>query len=157
MNSELHTSQVRLLLLSCSKAKRQSTGKVAALDLYDGPSFRVLRRFLSTAECKTNLDVIILSARYGFITPQKRIAAYDVRMAPGGGPTPNKLRAQLSAFTTGKYYSEVFLNLGADYLSRLPDLETVLEGSPAILTAQGRIGEKLHGMKQWLFNSEAAQ
>ncbi|WP_054853327.1 hypothetical protein [Vulcanisaeta distributa] len=42
-----------------------------ALDMYDGPEFRILRRFRSC------VDVFILSARYGIISGERRIIPYD--------------------------------------------------------------------------------
>lgn len=156
MSEELpETHQRRLLFLSCSKAKRQLSGKVAALNLYDGPAFRVLRKYYSISGDLDALDVIILSARYGFISPLKLITTYDQRLGSKGGPSPAKLRSQLAEVTIGRCYSEVFINLGVDYLSRLPDLETVLDGSPTIIRAHGRIGERLHELKKWLSHDEA--
>jgi hypothetical protein len=143
---------LRLLILSCSKAKRRVNGRVAALNLYDGPAFRVLRRFFLISDDVTNLDVLILSARYGFISPEKPIATYDQRMRSDDEWTTAKLRSQFTAMTVEKNYSEVFINLGLDYLSRLPDVASILHGRPVIHTAQGRIGEKLHDMKEWLFH-----
>ncbi|WP_243678673.1 hypothetical protein [Vulcanisaeta distributa] len=42
-----------------------------ALDMYDGPEFRVLRQFRGCA------DVFILSARYGIISGDRWIIPYD--------------------------------------------------------------------------------
>jgi hypothetical protein len=143
--------QQRLLILSCSKAKNPASRSVPAIDLYDGPAFRVLRRFISSSDVSAELDIVILSAKHGFISPSTLIAAYDQRMDPDTAMPSARLREQLAAFTVGKRYSEVFINLGSDYFSRLPDIETVLDGRPSILIARGRIGQRLHSLKEWLF------
>ena len=145
--------QRRLLILSCSKAKRRTNQAVQAIELYDGPAFRVLRRFISNSDISAELDIIILSAKHGFLSSSTHIVTYDKRMDSHTVLPPAKLREQLAVFTLGKHYSEVFVNLGADYVSHLPDLKTVLDGSPSVLTARGRIGERLHGLKEWLFNN----
>ena len=142
----------RLLILSCSKAKSSNGGRIPALARYDGPAFRVLRRFISVSGDYTTVDILILSARYGFISPRKQIASYDQPMGLGGGPPAAKLLSQLTARTAGKRYAKVFINLGADYLSRLPDLPSILAGNPVIVLAEGRIGKRLHDMKAWLFD-----
>jgi hypothetical protein len=143
----------RLLILSCSKAKRSTGQPHPAIDLYNGPAFRVLRRYISSPGFCAELDVVILSAKHGFISSSTVIAPYDQRMRPGTALAPATLRHQLAGFTVGRSYSNVFVNLGADYVSRLPELRTVLAGSPGIFMAKGRIGEKLHSLKEWLFSS----
>ena len=156
MNKALKTSVVyqrRLLILSCSKAKRRTSLAVQAIELYDGPAFRVVRRFISNSDISADLDIIILSAKHGFLSSSTRIATYDLRMGSNTVPPPTKLREQLAVCTLGQHYSEVFINLGSDYLSHLPDLKTVLDGPPSVLTARGRIGERLHSLKEWLFNT----
>lgn len=146
-------SRQRLLILSCSKAKSVTGQSVPAIDLYNGPAFRVLRRYISSSDLSAELDIVILSAKHGFISSSKVIASYDQRMRRDTVLPSATLRHQLAAFTTGKRYSKVFVSLGADYVSRLPELETVLAGHPSILIAKGRIGEKLHSLKEWLFST----
>ena len=62
-----------LLILGCSQAKKKISG--VALDVYDGPIFRTLRRRLP--EIDKNLAVYILSAKYGFIQSKSEIDWYD--------------------------------------------------------------------------------
>jgi hypothetical protein len=40
------TPERRLLILACSATKRSEPGRIHALIRYDGPSYRVVRRFL---------------------------------------------------------------------------------------------------------------
>src|SRR5437016_1765236 len=69
----------RLLLLACSRRKRPDEGLIAAIERYDGPAFRVLRRYSrGTDDC--GLAIYILSAEFGLIHAGKRIPAYDRRM-----------------------------------------------------------------------------
>ena len=56
----------RLLILSCSKAKRADCGLLPAIDRYDGPFFRVLRRYLRQQPADPPV-VHILSAEFGLI------------------------------------------------------------------------------------------
>src|SRR5688500_18586744 len=99
----------RLLILSCSKSKKDAPGKQEALALYDGPAFRVLRRFMSKMEAPYRLDVLILSARYGFILGSTKITSYDARITSHSRPNPQTLQSQLRRHTRGKRYSEVFV------------------------------------------------
>ncbi len=62
-----HTaSPARLLILGCSKAKTKHDELVPAIQRYDGPPFRVLRRYLRLRYDPV-LRVYILSAEYGII------------------------------------------------------------------------------------------
>jgi len=58
----------RLLILSCSQRKRPDPGLLPAIERYDGPVFQVVRRYLREQPAGSKqLDVFILSARYGLI------------------------------------------------------------------------------------------
>ena len=58
----------RLLILSCSQRKHTSLDPLPAIERYDGPLFKVLRRFLRESSHQArDLDVFILSAAYGLI------------------------------------------------------------------------------------------
>lgn len=66
----------RLLFLNCSARKRASPEALAALDRYDGPTFRTVRRYLKKTR-DSELRLLVLSARYGFISGDERIPNYD--------------------------------------------------------------------------------
>src|SRR5438105_981754 len=93
----------RLLLLSCSQRKLDTSGKIPALQRYDGPAFQVVRRYLR----ETNdplLHVCVLSAEYGIIAADDRIADYDrtmdtERAAALRESTLDKLKAVLRQHT----------------------------------------------------------
>ena len=63
----------RLLILGCSQKKRPDSGLLPALDRYDGPMFRVLRKCLR--ECPggaQGLETYILSAEFGLMQASTR-------------------------------------------------------------------------------------
>jgi len=63
-----------LLILPCSKRKKP-VSKAQALELYDGPFYRVVRKAKPQ-----NLDILILSAKYGLISSNESISYYDQMM-----------------------------------------------------------------------------
>ncbi len=74
----------RCLILGCSETKVATPDNVPAIDRYDGPPFRVLRRFLadrSPMNPKSDLDVFILSAQFGLIRDEQPIPIYDRHMS----------------------------------------------------------------------------
>src|SRR5438445_10199224 len=70
----------RLLIISCSQRKKPDAGLLPAIDRYDGPAFRVLRKFLGEAPADPPV-VLILSAKYGLIEAAQPIPEYDCRMS----------------------------------------------------------------------------
>src|SRR6266508_7023102 len=70
----------RLLILSCSQRKALAKGRLPAIDRYDGPAFRVLRKYLRESPSGAP-TVLILSAKYGLIESDRRIPPYDRRLS----------------------------------------------------------------------------
>lgn len=58
-----------LLILSCSKTKK-NIDRTPAIELYDGMYYKVLKKNYPT---NANLDILILSAKYGLIESNELI------------------------------------------------------------------------------------
>src|SRR5688572_5303367 len=106
----------RCLILGCSESKIETAGKIPALDRYDGPPFRVLRRFLTDvppSDPRRQLDVFVLSAEYGLIKEEQEIPVYDQRMTPqrAGELQPDVLRIFQEKIAS-QNYEELFLSMG---------------------------------------------
>jgi hypothetical protein len=117
----------RCLILSCTQAKRGDERPLPALERYDGPAFRVVRRFLRQADpALRDVDVYVLSARYGLISANQRIADYDQRMTPArvAELRPEVLSRLREILSQG--YAEVFLSLGRSYLQAVNGFEALV-------------------------------
>src|SRR5436853_1489062 len=66
----------RLLILACSQKKKSGAQNLPAVERYDGPTFRVLRKFLGELPQEAP-HVLILSAQYGLIEASHNIPHYD--------------------------------------------------------------------------------
>jgi len=135
-----------LLILPCSKRKR-SVPTAPATDLYDGPFYRILRK-----QKLPNLDVLILSAKYGLIEADRIIVNYDQKMT---GQRARELSQGVKekleeAITIGRH-KEVFVNLGSRYMTGLCASKNVLDRCNASY-ATGPIGKRLHQLKVWLID-----
>ncbi|MCY4654899.1 MAG: tRNA-guanine transglycosylase DpdA [Dehalococcoidia bacterium] len=146
----------RLLILGCSNPKRASAGILPALDRYDGPAYRVLRKFLRERQWPQDVSIAILSAKYGLFGSLKGIEDYDQRMSPEivGG-----MIAECST-TLGKWmrsgsHRSVHLSLGKDYIPAVRPGLDALGLSPEVFS--GGIGEKLHQIKNFLNGSSSVQ
>jgi hypothetical protein len=69
----------RLLIISCSKSKCPNPPLMPAIDCYDGPAFRVLRRFVREHP-EHAPEVWIMSAKYGLLAANSRIPFYNQPM-----------------------------------------------------------------------------
>lgn len=146
------SSNLRLLILSCSRTKRSDQDLLPALERYDGPAYRVINKFLRVYPSeKQSLDVYILSARFGLISDDERIPNYDHRMTPQRvkelqKPTLNELDQILN----DKQYQEFFISMGKDYLRVLDGYKSLTSTNLNVTVSQGSMGCKLAELRNWL-------
>jgi hypothetical protein len=138
----------QLIVLGCSATKVEAEGSLPAIDLYDGPTFRVLRSYLRDYRWPQPLSVAVLSAKYGIIGGISHIFTYDQRMtserASELAPAVSKTLLEWSPS-----HRRIDLVLGQDYLRSIND--TVLSCSkPAVQVVEGPIGVKLNRLHDLL-------
>jgi hypothetical protein len=142
--------KTRLLILSCSARKTTAPGLIPALDRYDGQFFRIFKKALRDGYAQ-NVQLAILSARFGLLNTYTLIPDYDQRMTPEQCEAKKPLvQENLNMWLDDMRYSETFVNLGKDY-------QPLIEGMPGLATAtfaSGQIGERAHQLKEWLCQSE---
>ena len=160
---------MNLLIISCSERKielpvkpeykNRSTIEIPAIDLYDGPTYRCLRKFRDTDKFPNNhgfpynLRILILSAKYGLIFPETEIENYDLKMTISHAARM-AVEVQCNLIRCLEFYDlayggtdEVFINLGKTYMRTL---EGFGWGTIATKQASGGIGLKTQQMKAWL-------
>lgn len=137
-----------LLILGCSATKRRTSHSLPAIQLYDGPAYRVLRKRLKIRGGRPTIWV--LSAKYGLVKANHLITAYDAKM--------NRRRAQelrnqvekfIERFAPPGRFNGIFIWAGKEYLAALP---TSFLARCSVHVAEGRIGEKLKLLKEWCNN-----
>ncbi len=142
----------KLLILGCSDLKRDSAGLLPALDRYDGPAYRVLRKFLREHHWPTNVSVGVLSAEHGLFGIFKRIPNYDKRM---DRQTATARANECSRVLTkwADTHTTIDIALGRDYLPAIHPALDKIAITPTIFA--GAIGEKLSQVKTFLEHSHA--
>ena len=145
-----------LLIISCSQRKIETPGLLPAIDRYDGPTYRTLRKFCPDGLPPLNLDVVIISAKYGLLRSKQLIESYDQRMTEKRADELRpKVQVELKALIQGRRecpfslgaYDQVFINLGKTYMRTLEGFHW---GLLSTLEASGGIGQKTSQMKTWL-------
>lgn len=149
----------RCLIIGCSEAKLDTPGELPAIERYDGPPFRVLRRFLkngSLGDSLSELAVFVLSAEFGLISGEQLIPVYDRRMT---SHRAEELRSDvLEVFkceVANQKYGELFLSMGKTYLLALAGYETLLSPAMKVSVSDVTAGRKLTELKFWLTGEDS--
>jgi hypothetical protein len=152
LNKEQEYRNNRLLIISCSKTKKEISNniKIQAINLYDGPVYRVLRKHIRNFDNNNDLNILIISAKYGLIQPMDKILKYDQFMTPIQAERIKiKIKNQFSKIIYKKNYSDILVNLSSEYL-KATSLALGLLSNTNIIILNGRIGKRLRETKQWI-------
>ncbi|RYJ08307.1 peroxide stress protein YaaA [Halogeometricum borinquense] len=128
-----------LLLQGCSKRKRDITGTCPAIELYDGYFFRILGKAASENVLRDDIDVRILSAKYGLITPSRQIASYDQQMTlQRASELRESVIQTIKKEVSEGPYERIWVNLGNKYQQAIEGLDSEINADVQHLN--GRLG-----------------
>jgi hypothetical protein len=137
-----------VLLISCSHTKTQDDDLVPAIDRYDGPAFRVLRRYLRETR-DPKLRVFVLSAEFGLISCRKSIPYYNRRMTRDRAfDLRKRCSAKLEKTVRRRPFKELFICASTVYQEAL-DRSIIERHLPIRYAASGQ-GRKLASLHNWL-------
>jgi len=142
-----------LLIVSCSGKKNKTKKKIPAIKRYEGVYYKVINKLKRENKFPSNLDIIIISAKYGFLKPNDLIENYDLKMNKKQARKLNKsIVRDLRNYIRDKKYKEIFINLGKDYMLSIRGFEQFIPKETKIIVANGGIGKKMKQMKEWILN-----
>ena len=139
-------NMTNLIIVSCSKTKKR-LDSVPAIDLYNGQAYRVIRK-----SSLKDLEVLIISAKYGLLRSTDIISYYDQVMTVSRatemqGHVSHGIRNTLSSLNP----AQVFISLGFPYdMAISQELIDFLDVHFDLRIASGPIGKRLHQLKEWL-------
>ena len=137
-----------LLIISCSQRKLDTPERIYAMYRYDGPTYQILHKLRREGHFPLDLDVLIISARYGLVGLREPIPDYNRKMtAKRADELRPCVQAHLKTIIEIQQYQQVFMNLGKTYMLTLGGFDW---GSTSTLEATGGIGQKNSQMKAWL-------
>lgn len=138
----------RLLLLACSRAKRLEPESVTALDRYDGPAFRVVRRYLRRLPA-FKPEIMVLSAQFGLIHASDLIPLYDARLSSRRSfELRPVVAARMRLHLETHAYCSVFVHAPSAYLDLIA--EPLMYAQSRVTIAHGPPGVRLAALKAWL-------
>ena len=135
-----------LLIMSCSKTKKH-LDNVPAMQLYDGQAYRVLKK-----RTPQNLEIVIISAKYGLLRSTDIISYYDQVMTVSRAAGMRKeVSEAIMNIVSGENFRRTFISLGFPYnLAVSEELMGFLDENFHLQVAHGPIGKRLHQLKEWL-------
>lgn len=140
-----------LLIIACSQRKRPDPGLLPAIERYDGVNFRVLQKAKREGYLPGNLDILILSAKYGLLEAKTPIENYDLKMTKQRAKElQTRVSKGLDNYLSKTKYDEIFVNLGKTYLTAIAASDKISQLNQKIIYATGGIGQKMSQMKEWL-------
>lgn len=141
-----------LLILSCSERKRGEPELLAAVERYDSPTFRVVRRFLHERPSK-KLDILIVSAKFGLVFFDQLIPNYDQRMTSMRAQELHpRVIAELEDILERQSYQELCFCMGRDYLQVLEGYDKLVPPELTVTVVTGPPGKKLAELHRWLYS-----
>lgn len=148
------TPKRRLLILPCSARKSPRRAPVRAIDRYDGPLFRVLRKF-HKYERDNSLDLFVLSAKFGLIAGNTPIPRYDRYLTlPRLGALRTRVAEQFRTLGLSTY-SDGLVLAGRRYLSLLPpEASWGLRDDSSVSVVGGPLGRQLTTLHSWLYPAD---
>ena len=143
----------RLIILSCSQRKVQDKPLMRAMDRYDGPAYKAVRKYLRAfPDARRYDEFLILFAEFGLISDSRRIPNYDRRMTVERAKelheeTLNALKAILSS----DRYRAVFACMAKTYRRAIEGVDAFF---PDVQYSHGGIGMQISQLHQFLYNEE---
>jgi len=140
-----------LLIISCSKTKHK-LNRIIAIDLYNGMYYKVLRKNFNLKDNK-NLDILILSAKYGLIDSNEIIDYYDqVMTSKRAEELKDGVKLKLKEVLNNNNYDEIFITMGKTYKEAFDGECRELLQKYNTHWIEGMIGERLQQLKKWLIS-----
>jgi hypothetical protein len=136
--------------LACSRRKVPAKGYLPAIDRYDGPAFRVVRKYLRETP-DGSLAVLVLSAKYGLIESERSIPWYDLHLSAASAARlqPQVLEAAKRVLRS-HHWQAVGLCAGKEYRSVLGGLAELLPAGARLDLLAGGLGKRLAALRDWL-------
>lgn len=145
----------RAVVLACSDRKRPGRKPLPAIERYDGPLFRVLRRAEQVGAGPT--ATLVLSAKFGLVDGHDPIPDYDKRMTrERAAELRESVRNALSRALVQADVHDLFIAVGTSYEPALADAADVIPEETSIHRATGSIGGMAGQLYDWLHGKPSA-
>ena len=140
----------RLLVIACSQKKTLGDEPAPAIERYDGPAYRVLRKYLREFPSDAP-SVLILSAKFGLIPSDHPISPYDCRLSKESALELRPRVMESARNVLGqRTWGAIAVCAGKDYRIALDGFEALVPPGYEFSVLQGGLGVRLTNLKKWL-------
>lgn len=140
-----------LLIIACSNRKNNFGFPRPAWQVYDGVMYRTLKKVQSSGEFPKNLDIIIISAKFGVLLPSTPMPHYDLKMTTERAvELQPRVSSTLKQILKKNIYTQIIISMGNSYLQALQSTKWPPYAKVGYIP--GKIGQKLHLTKEWIIN-----
>lgn len=142
-----------LMIISCSDKKNLQQGLLPAIQRYKGAWYGVINKLKKEGNLPDNLDILIISAKYGLINSKIQIENYDQKMDYTRARELNEsILSKLETIISMTSYESILINLGSIYMAAIFGLEKIVPNTTKIQLLKGRIGVRKRDMKEWILS-----
>lgn len=145
-----------LLIISCAKCKVKTPGFIPAYKRYHGSKrggvYPMIHKAINDGYLPENLDILIISAKYGLLEWAEPIEYYNQKMNDKrASELRPSIQSDLESFLSAKDYDQIFINLGEKYRKTLKgfDFDKYIKGIIKLERCKGN-GEMNSKMKTWI-------
>ena len=139
-----------LLLQSCSASKRAVDTPTPAFDLYTGYFYKILKKAIREGEMRPDIEITVLSAKYGLLDRNEEIEYYNQRMDTERARALNEdVLESVTEKTAKSEYDQIIVNMGETYRRAISGLSGCVDVPIVAIPGTG-IGEKGHRLYEFI-------
>ena len=115
-----------------------------AMDAYRGPMFQVINKAKKENRWNSNIELGIISAKYGFLRDKDLIEYYDKKMSRKLALLHRRqIQTRIKEWHSEEHFSLIYILMGKIYLESVENLENIIKTEIKIESMQGLgIGQK---------------
>jgi hypothetical protein len=140
-----------LLIISCSDTKSHESDLLPAWRRYRGRVFTAIDKLLPSVTTQRNLDVVIISAKYGFLRPDSLVEDYDLKMTFALAEVHRlEVTSKILALCAIGAYRSSFVLLEPEYLETI-DLDRL----PSAVIEREISQESINCLMEWILETRS--
>jgi len=142
-----------LMIISCSNSKDARPGLLPALERYTGAWYQVIKKLKKEGRFPDNLDIMIISAKYGLIDSDTEIENYDQKMKlPRARELRDSVINKLKHILSETRYESILLNLGSIYMEAIYGFEKIMPDYTKVTMIKGVVGLRKKDLRSWILS-----
>jgi len=143
---------LRIVIISCSGKKKCFPKAAPALEVYDGPYYKTIRKLKKEGQLSDDVKILIISAKYGLLALSDPIEMYDEKISQKSATELNSTILVKLANEISEQCEELVINLGKDYLPAIEGIDKVLPHTCKIKRIDGTIIQRRQKLKEYLIH-----